>query len=145
MNVTEAVIDYLRGEDAVMALTDGRIFGPPGNHPEEPLRLEMNGWGTTPRKTVLVMASGLGASIGDRSDVPEIGNRIDVRCYGESPYEADQAHNAVYKSMKNLLRYRSGEIVLQVAEVGGGPLPGRDGDADWPYTLGVYVVNAVYE
>ncbi len=145
MNVTDAVIDYLRNEEKVTALTGERIFGMPSNHPNDPLRKEMESWGRVPNKTITILASGLGASQGDASDVPEIGNRIDVRCYGEDSYEADQLHGQVYRAMKRLARHRRGDVLLQTALVSGGPLPGRDGDADWPYTLSVYVVNAVYD
>ncbi len=135
MNLTAALIDYLRNDASVAVLTD-RIYG------SELPRSQLS---RMPEKTVIVRTSGLGNSIGDRSDVPEIGNRFDIRCYGESPYQADLMHMAVYLAMKALRRHRHESVTLQTAEVAGGPLPGRDADADWPWTLGVYTVNAVYE
>jgi len=135
VNLTGALIAYLRADVRVSGLTE-RIYGS---------ELPRDGAAGMPSKTVVVMASGLGGTTGDRSDVREVGNRFDVRCYGESPYQADLLHGAVFRAMKDLRRERYNDVVLQTAEVGGGPLPGRDGDADWPYTLGVYVVNAVYD
>ena len=143
MNLTAAVISYLRGDGRVTALADQRVWGPPDADSEA--RDEMSTWASTPRESVLVMAAGLGASQGDGSDVPEIGNRIDVRCYGKTSYMADVLHGAVFRAMKDLRRFRRDDVLLQTALVSGGPLPGRDVDADWPYTQGVYMVNAVYE
>jgi len=136
MNVTGAVVAYLRADGRVSGLAAERVYGS---------ELPRSAAAELPRKTIVVMASGIGGTVGDRSDVRETGNRMDIRCYGETPYQADVLHGAVYRAMKDLRRERHDDITLQVAEVGGGPLPGRDTDADWPYTLGVYVVNATYD
>ena len=151
MNVTGAVISYLRADSVITGLVSQRIFGPGGNSPADPMRKEMATWGPTPRKTVIVMASGGAATgAGANSNAPWLNNRLDIRCYGETPYQADVLQSKVYRRMKDLRGYsyqdaNMGDVDLIDAVVAGGPLPGRDTDADWPYTLGVYAVSAKHE
>lgn len=145
MNITEPLIRYLRSDADVRRLTESRIFGPPDSNPASEFRQEVKQWTPHPRKTLVVMAAGgAGAGVGAKSPVDEVDNRFNVRSYGETPYEADQLHNAAYRAMKRLRRYRSDDILLQEATVAGGPLPATEADGDWPYTLGVYLVNATY-
>lgn len=134
MNVTEAVIALLH--DEVSAEVGGRIYG---------TELPVAEVAYMPRATIVVAASGgAGSGAGARSRAPWVQNRIDVRCYGETPYAADQVHNAVYRALTQTAWQVYGDTAIVDAEVSGGPLPGRDGDADWPYTLGVYTINAIY-
>ena len=35
-------------------------------------------------------------------------------------------------------------ITVKGAVVTGGPIPGRDSDTDWPFTLGVFDVSSTY-
>jgi len=145
VNVTPAVVALLKSDEGVDGLVDGRVFGPPGKSQNDPLRVEMRSWGNVPRKTIVIMASGgAGSGAGARSRARWVQNRIDLRCYGETPHGADILHNAVYRTMTELQGFTSGDIRLIDAVVGGGPLPGRDSDADWPYTMGVYMVSAAY-
>ena len=144
MNVSAALIAYLRADARISTLAETRIFGPPGNSPRDPLRVEMRSW-VNPRHTVVVMASGgAGSGRGARSRMRWTKNRADVKCYGPTPYQGDLLHNAVYRAMDELQGYTMGDTRLVSAEVGGGPIPGRDADADWPYTMGVYMVSAKY-
>ena len=147
MNVTAALVAYLRQDSGVSELVEARVFGPPGRSPRDPLREEMSRWGISPRKTVVLMASGgAGEGRGARSRMRWVENRFDVKCYGESPYQADLLHRPIYRAMRDLQGFtlESEETQLVSAEVAGGPLPGYDGDTDWPYTLGVYTVSAKY-
>ena len=136
MNITEAVCLMLRENAEISVDLDARVYG------AEITPAEVR---AQPRPAVVVTASGLGANVGNSSDVKSISGRFDVRCYGESPYEADQVHNAVHDAMKSMRRKRFGATVLQTAEVSGGPLAGRDGYAHWPYTVGSYIVSATID
>ena len=145
MNVTGALRAYLLDNTEITALVGTRVYGPPGNSPTDPLRSEMASWGITPRKTIVLMASGgAGGGRGARTRMRWVENRIDVRCYGESPYQADVLHGEVYPAMIDLEGFTNGDTRLVSAEVSGGPLPARDGDADWPITLSVYIINAKF-
>ena len=137
MNVTEAMVDILKKASGVSALVGDRVFG---------TELPDDQGQKLSRRCVVVSASGgAGAGAGSRSRAHWIPNRLDAKCYGKTPYEADQVHNAVYRVMTQLERTVVGDVAVMDAVVAGGPLPGRDGDADWPYTLGVYMVNAIYK
>ena len=145
MNVTGALRAYLLDDTGISGLVGTRVYGPPGNSPNDPLRKEMASWGITPRKTIMLVASGgAGGGRGARTRMRWVENRIDVRCYGETPYQADVLHNKVYPAMIDLEGYTSDDTRLVTAEVSGGPLPARDGDADWPFTLSVYIINAKF-
>ena len=136
MNITAAVRDYLRLERGVLAVVPAlRIFG--AELPEEQAR-------SMPRKTVVLTVSGGMGGVGSSTYQHWIHNRFDVRCYGETPYEADLVHNAVFRAMRELRGHRHGGVRLSDAVLSGGPLPGRDMDADWPYTIGVYTLSGTY-
>ena len=137
MNVTAALVAYLRADAGVSRLVGDRVFGPPGRSPRDPLRSEMESWGPYPRKTVVLMAAGgAGDGRGARSRMQWVENRFDIKCYAETPYQADLLHDPVYRAMVGLAGFTEGDTRLVTAEVGGGPLPGRDPDADWSFTLG---------
>ena len=137
MNITAAVVDYIAQDMRVSRLVGGRVYG--AELPEREAA-------TMPQKTVVITAAGgLGTGAGTASTTQWTRNRFDVRCYGETPYQADILHGAVYRAMRDLHIYEYADVRLSNAVMGGGPLPGRDMDADWPYTMGVYTVSAVYE
>ena len=137
MNITAAMVDYLANDMRVTRLAGERVYG---------AELPAYEAAEMPRKTILVMASGgLGAGAGTSSQTPWANNRFDIRCYGETPYIADILHNVVYRAMHDLRVHDYEGMRLVTAVKSGGPLPGRDMDADWPYTIGVYTVGAVYE
>ena len=109
-----------------------------------------------PQEWVVVRPSG-GASIGPgaRSYAPWVNSRMDIRCYGQTPFLSYRVYDAVYKVMVELERRTIGDvdvgedaqetITISGAVVTGGPIPGRDPDSDWPFTLGVFDVSSTYE
>ena len=137
MNITDATIDYLAQDMGVSRLVEGRVYG--AELPEYEFE-------SMPRMTIVVRASGgLGTGAGTASRTPWTRNRFDIRCYGETPYRADIVHGAVYRAMNNLQGHAYGDLFLSTAVVTGGPVTGRDTNADWPFTIGVYTVSAVYD
>ena len=137
MNITAAIVQYLAEDGRVSRLAGSRVYG--SEFPEREAA-------AMPQKLAVVTASGgLGSGAGTSSRTPWTQNRVDIRCYGETPYQADILHGAVYRAMVELHLHEREDIRLSDAVISGGPLPGRDLNADWPYTIGVYTVSAVYE
>ena len=125
----------------IQAMVDKRVWAP--ELPEEEIK-EM------PRQCVVVTRSG-GASTGPgaRSYAPWLNNRLDVRCYGKTPYEAEVLQSAVYNFMTQLELKPDGNLgnqrvaggsIIKNAVVSGGPIPGRDADGDWPFQLTIFDV-----
>ena len=134
MNVTAAIAKVLRADASITALAGSRVFG--GELPNREVQ-------SMPRPVVVLRATG-GGSLGPgaRSYAPWRVNRLDIFCYGRTPHEGSELHDAVYKAMTQLRQTVAADTVLKNASVSGGPVQTRDPDTDWPYTLGIYDVSA---
>jgi hypothetical protein len=125
-----ALVAYLEGDDRVRTLTQGRVFGD-----EIPSKESKN----MARKCVVVSGGGGPTTIGD--GYQEYGDqRIDVRCYGETPYEASRLQLAVYRALKHLRRCIYAGVLLHWAKRSGGPLRLREPDTSWPFRFESYQV-----
>ena len=137
MNLNAAVIQILKEADEVKQMVGERVFGTelPDDQAQD-----------MPRPCIVVSAAGgAGSGPGARSRANWVANRLDCKCYGPTPYQSELLHNEVFRVMHKLERTVIDDIAIMDAVVAGGPLPGRDGDANsWPYTLGVYSVSAIY-
>lgn len=128
-----AIVAFLRADAEVSALVGTRVFG--GELPDaESVSM--------PRKAAVVSAIGSPAGVGTRSLVEAGTVRMDVRSYGETPYEAIRVHWAVYEALKHMSRTVQDGTLLHDAVIEGGPLSLRDPDTDWPFALGSYRVLA---
>ncbi len=125
-----ALVAYLRADAEVAGLVMGRVCGAE-LPPQEAAQM--------PRKAVVVAASG-GSSIGPgaRSYLPVGLMQVDVRCYGETQYEAMRVFRAVHGALKRLGRRPQGEALLHAAYEGAGPLQTREPDVGWPMVLAVW-------
>ena len=134
MNVTAAVVEVLRADASITALAGSRVYG--GELPNGEVQ-------SMPRPAIVLRATG-GGSLGPgaRSYSPWRVNRLDIFCYGGTPYEGAELHDAVYSAMTQLWQTVAAGTVLKNASVSGGPIQTRDPDTDWPYTLGIYDVSA---
>lgn len=137
-DVLSAVRVVLRADTAVTAIVPaGQIYA--GEMPQTESVLQ-------PRAAVIL------ALAGGRSDYgyAQIGRRrMDVRCYGTTPFEAMKLANQVYESLKGLQRRRvtSGAPVITPTLIHGinvesGPTPLRDADGDWAMVLTTFEIVA---
>ena len=137
-----SLVTVLLADSQVQSLSSGRIFVPKldATAGDPPLGQEM------PQACVVVRGTG-GGSLGPgaRSRVPWNITRLDIQCFGSTPFEASQLHWAVYDVLTALERTVADDVILHDATVTGGPIDDRDPDTDWPYTLGVYDLSNSFD
>lgn len=97
-----------------------------------------------PRKTIVLRESG-----GPGGFMPHIGkDRVDIRCYAESTYEARHVYRAVYDSLRyGLTRSVQGSTLLHTAMPESGPLSLVEtggGNGDWPFVLSSWLVTVAH-
>lgn len=128
-----AVIALLKDDATVSGLVGTRVFG--GELPESE-NVSM------PRACVTITRAGT-ASVNQTDSYLEVGRvRVDVRCYGASPYEGDRVYRAVYGALKQMRRVvKSGVMLLSVSEETGGQML-RDPDAHWAFTFSSWRIMA---
>jgi hypothetical protein len=123
---------FLKADADLTAITQGRIFAgelPASVTPAMP---------TT--AVVISRAGGLGA-IGRAYQ--QYGDfRVDVRCYGATPKAADDVWRRLQPALKQLRRQVVTGCLLHWARQGGGPMPMRDPDTDWPSIFSAWQVLA---
>lgn len=86
-----------------------------------------------PRKAIVVQPSGGGVfEVGSTDYVPHSDQRIDVFCYGETPYEAQKVRREVFDVLKNVRRQVINGVLVHWFQRSGGVLALRDPDTDWP-------------
>lgn len=134
-DVIGAVKDYLENEGTVTALLDSdttRIYG------GEILRADID---EMPRGAVVLSPAGgglIGNAYQDYGDV-----RVDVDCYGATPYEAYTLYLAVYASLKHLRRSIAGDqVLLHWARASSKGTEARDPETDWPVVTSSWQVLA---
>lgn len=128
----EALVAYLRADPQVAALTAGRVYG---------AELPLQEAALMPRKALVVTAAGGGAvGPGARSYLAVGTVRMDVRCYGETQYEAMRVFRAVHGALKGLRRHPQGPMLLHAAYEEAGPLQTREPEVGWPLVLSVWEV-----
>lgn len=92
-------------------------------------------WGRLmPRRLVLVIEAG---SQGQTDLGPLSWPRFDIRCYGESAWDASELGRLVFKRLFARHNMVNGLMAITLS---AGPTPGRDDDTKWPYSLRTYDV-----
>lgn len=99
-----------------------------------------------PRAAVILSLAGGPADRG----YSQLGRRrLDVRCYGATPFEAMKLGNQVYESLKAVERVRVTSAtplitptLIHGINVEAGPTPLRDADGDWPMVLTTFEIVA---
>lgn len=107
-------------------VADGRVFG---------VELPDGEIASMPRKCAVVRPAGGATSTGY---MPTGRLRLDVRCYGATPYEAAEVEAAVAAVLHH---YRGGVTVhgrVHWFRQAGGINHLRDPDTDWPLALSVW-------
>ena len=127
-----ALTSYLKLDQDVSDLAGDRVFG---------AELPDSENAHMPRKTVVVRRAGGGLLI--TGGYMRLGDlRVDVFCYGETPYLASQLGRAVQEALKQMRRNTQGDALLHWAVMSGGPISLRDPDAEWPLDFSSWQVLA---
>jgi hypothetical protein len=133
-----AVIAFLLADTDVASLAGARVYGD-----EEAFRAVVAE--VVPR-TVTIARSGRIAGEGDRGYAPIGRGRFDLKCFGETRYEASKLHEAVSLALKNMvpttIALGDGSVRLYNATYSGGPMDLVDPDAQWPYVWSSWGVMA---
>lgn len=133
-DVASAIRVLLRADTAVTAIAPaGQIYA--GEMPQTESVAQ-------PRAAVIIENAG---GAGDRSYVQLGRRRVDIRCYGTTPFEAMRLANQVYESLKALERNRvaaTTPTLIHAVNVESAPSAFRDADGDWPGTITTYEVVA---
>lgn len=129
-SVITALVSFLKANSEVNTISSGRIFG--GELPEGEAINQ-------PRAAIVLRASGGGAMLG-RSYIELSDPRVDILCYGSTPYQADAVHRAMDPALKQMRRNVQGNCLLHWANRTTSPMNLRDPDAEWPMVLSVWQV-----
>lgn len=124
-----ALVTWLAGRPELHTLVEGRVYGaelPPGAA------------ASMPRKAVLCRYAGMGTGPGARDYVRRGSARVDLWCYGETPYEAERVRLVAYAALKELERALVGTTLIFPVVKLAGPIPIRDPDTDWPIVVDTY-------
>lgn len=114
-----AVTDILKADSGVASLVGSRVFG---------IELPKAETQHMPRKAIVVKQSG---GIGSRDYIRHSNPRIDVFCYGETPYEARKLRREVYDVLQQLKRTVINSTLVHWFNPSGGPLDLRDPETQW--------------
>jgi hypothetical protein len=127
-----ALIAYLRSNAALTVLIGTRVFG---------AELPENQVAFMPQRSVVLRRAGGGLLMGE--GYMRLGDfRLDVTCYGETPYQASQVNLALYEALKQMRRNVQGSALLHWANPSGGGIALRDPDAEWPLVFSSWQVLA---
>ena len=131
-NLIAALISFLSADTALDFYVAGRIFG------EE---LPESAVAAMPRDCIVVKTSGGAGAFG--AGWQEFGDRrVDLRCYGPTPLQANLVSDLAYVALKQMHRSLQGDCLLHWARIAGGPQALRDPDTDWPFALSSWQVLA---
>ena len=125
-----AVVEYLKADGDIVALVGTRVFG---------IELPETETDNMPRKAIVVKQSG---GDGSRGYLEHSTPRMDVFCYGETPYQARTVRREVYDVLKQLIRTVTDSTLIHSISPEGGPLDLRDPDTQWPVVFESYQVFA---
>ena len=118
---------YLRDHARISPLVAGRVHGA-----EVPRSLLPR----MPMQTICLSgAGGPGGGLSGSSMSRWGDDRIDVLCYGRTPFEADQLHFEARLALTDLDRKIVEGIMLYTAVLESGPISLRDDGTDWPLTF----------
>lgn len=130
-----AIINYLRADADVMSLTGGHIYGEDLPRSVNPLM---------PRGAIVVRSTG---GPGERRLIALSTQRVDIRCYGTTPYWARRLSLAVEGALKfGLLRksHYSGEhrTLLHSATLESSANITTELNTDWPVVFSSWLINS---
>ena len=117
---------------AVSEICAGRIFG---------AELPASEGASMPRACIVVASAGLGASPPGVNDyMHQKASRLDIRCYGSTPVEAQRMGLFVDRHMQAWDRTTMSGMVSWWAKRVSGPVTYRTDPGDWPVSVWTYDV-----
>lgn len=119
-NTFVGLVNLLKADAEIVALVGTRVFG---------YRLPASEAGSLPRKTIVIRPAG---GPGARGFVKHRFIRVDVFCYGETEFEADELCREVHDTLKQLPRTKAASALINNVDNEAGPIYMVDPDTDWP-------------
>lgn len=132
-DLIEGTIAYLKADTDVSNLVGSRVYG---------MELPRADTDSQPEKTIVLSPSGGAMPSFASATVPVQVERVDVRCFGENPYEAQRVRRVAYATLKALQRAVHGTVLLHWAQPAGGANNLRDPDSDWPVVVQPFQIAA---
>jgi len=130
-DVTEAIVTLLKADATITSLVNTRVFGA-----ELPASEAVN----MPRKNLVVQRSGGPAGLGGYIEVERA--NIDIRCFGETPLEADKVRRAAHEVLKQYVRTKVGDVLVHSFIPVTGAISLRDPDTQWPFVIQTWTFMA---
>lgn len=129
-DIHEAVMSVLKTPQAIFDLVGddvertSRVYG---------IEIPASEADTMPRKLIVVRQSGMGGQSGGFVRVQKA--LLDVACYGETPYEAEQLRLEVNRYLKDFRRQMSEGFLIHSFDLVNGPIHLREPQTEWPYVV----------
>lgn len=127
-DIVTAIVELLKADAGIAASVDGHVYG--GELPPDLAAL-------MPRTAIVVQASG-GAAFAPASTVDAETQRLDIVCYGATPFEAAELRRLSNPVLRHTLRRVVAGVLIHWVQWAGGYISGRDRDGAWPYALQSY-------
>lgn len=127
-----AVIAFLLADAGVAAAVETRVHAP---------ELTKATAALMPVNAILLHRSG-GFGPGSNSYLALGVQRLDIKCYGATPYQSGQVYAALRSALKNLHRAVAANTLLHTASEESGAMDMRELEVEWPLTFSVWSVLA---
>lgn len=127
-DIVTAITEVLKADAGIAALVGGHVYG--GELPPD-LAAAM------PRNAIVVQPSG-GVAFAPASTAHVEAQRLDLVCYGATPFEAAELRRVANRVMLGTRRRVVAAVLIHWVQWAGGYLTGRDRDGKWPYAFQSY-------
>lgn len=124
-----ALVTYLKAQSAIISLIGTRVYG---------LEMPKADAASNPRKTIVITNAG---GIGKDSDMDVFKWRLDFKCYGETPFEAEKVWRTLRPELRDLDRNVTSSTTLYNATHSAGPFYFRDQPTEWPHIIDTWLVK----
>lgn len=123
-----ALVEYLRDNGYVVHRTESRIYSP--ELPAEVARV-------MPVNCIVLIPAG-GSGYGSDNDMELQQQRIDVKCYGTTPYESNRLHAGLRQALRTLQREVRSRTLIHWLHEESSAISLREPEVDWPLTFSVW-------
>lgn len=130
-----ALVAALKADAATAALAGADVFG---------AELPQDVIARLPANAIVVSASG-GVSLTGDSDLAADAQRIDLTCYGRTPFEAEQLRRVAARALRGIRRRVLAGTLIHWVNTAGGFSAGRDRDGGWPTAFQSFQVFYAFE
>lgn len=127
-DIVTAIVELLKADAGIAALAGEHVYGGelPPNLPS-----------LMPRSAIVVQPSG-GVPFAPASTAELEAQRLDLICYGATPFEASSLRRVGNRVLLNTKRRVVASTLIHWVQWAGGYLAGRDRDSGWPYAFQSY-------